>query len=71
MYCIPGNLLRVDDELMTYFPDYHLAVRDHSVAFLRGMVIPLWKWKREYRECSNYRAMTLLRIPGMLLTHLL
>ena len=30
----------------------------------RGLVVPIWKGKGDVRECSNYRGVTLLSVPG-------
>ena len=38
---------------------------------LRGVVIPLWKGKGDRWDCSNYRGITLLSIPGKVLAHIL
>ena len=30
----------------------------------RGLVVPLWKGKGDRQDCNNYRAVTLLSVPG-------
>ena len=30
----------------------------------RGLVVPLWKGKGDRKDCNNYRAATLLSVPG-------
>ena len=37
----------------------------------RGLVIPLWKGKGDQKDCTNYRGITLLSVPGKVLAHLL
>ncbi|XP_069997659.1 uncharacterized protein [Penaeus vannamei] len=38
---------------------------------LRSVVIPLWKGKGDHWDCSNYRDITLLSIPGKVFAHFL
>ena len=37
----------------------------------RGLVVPLWKGKGDRLECSNYRAVTLLSVPGKVFARVL
>ena len=37
----------------------------------RGLVVPILKGKGDRQDCSNYRGITLLSVPGKLLAHLL
>ena len=30
----------------------------------RGLFVPLWKGKGDHQDCSNYRGVTLLSVPG-------
>ena len=30
----------------------------------RGLVVPLWKGKGNHQDCTNYRGVTLLSVPG-------
>ena len=35
------------------------------------MVVPIWKGKGDRQDCSNYRGITLLSVPGKVLVHFL
>ncbi|KAG0711895.1 LINE-1 retrotransposable element ORF2 protein [Chionoecetes opilio] len=37
----------------------------------RGLVVPIWQGKGDRQDCNNYRGITLLSVPGKVLTHLL
>ena len=37
----------------------------------RGLVTPIWKGKGDQRDCSNYRGITVLSVPGKVLAHVL
>ena len=37
----------------------------------KGLVIPIWKGKGDRQDCSNYRGIMLLSVPGKVLAHLL
>ena len=37
----------------------------------RGLVVPIWKGKGDVRECSNYRGVTLLSVPGKVFARVL
>ncbi|KAG0710615.1 Cytochrome P450 10 [Chionoecetes opilio] len=37
----------------------------------RGLVVPIWKGKGYRQDCNNYRGITLLSVPGKVLSHLL
>jgi len=37
----------------------------------RGLVVPIWKGKGNARECSNYRGVTLLSVPGKVFARVL
>ena len=37
----------------------------------KGLVVPIWKGKGDRQDCNNYRAITLLSVPGKVLAHLL
>ena len=37
----------------------------------KGLVVPIWKGKGDRQDCSNYRGITLLSVPGKVLAHLL
>ena len=37
----------------------------------RGLVVPIWKGKGDRQDCSNYRGVTLLSVPGKVLAQLL
>ena len=36
----------------------------------KGWVVPIWKGKGDRQDCSNYREVTLLTVPGKVLAHL-
>ena len=65
---IPGELLRAGGHavllsLCTLFN----SIWETGVIpadWKRGIVVPLWKGKRDRLECSNYRGITLLSVPG-------
>ncbi len=37
----------------------------------RGLVVPIWKGKGNRQDCNNNRGITLLRVTGKVLAHLL
>ena len=37
----------------------------------KGLVVPIWKVKGDPQDCSYYRGITLLSVPGKVLAHLL
>ena len=37
----------------------------------RGLVVPLWKGKGDRTDCNNYRAVTLLSVPGKVFAKIL
>ena len=37
----------------------------------RGLIVPIWKGKGDARECSNYRGVTLLSVPGKVFARVL
>ena len=37
----------------------------------RGLIVPIWKGKGDVRECSNYRGVTLLSVPGKVFARVL
>ena len=37
----------------------------------RGLVVPLWKGKGDRQDCSNYRGVTLLSVPGKIFARII
>ena len=37
----------------------------------QGIILPLWKWKGSRSDCSNYRGINILSVPGKLFTMML
>ena len=37
----------------------------------KGLIVPIWKGKGDRQDCNNYRGITLLSVPGKVLTRLL
>ena len=48
-----------------------MALRYHSPDWKKGLVVLIWKGKGDHQDCSNYRGITLLSVPGKVLAHLL
>ncbi len=44
---------------------------NNSPNWQRGLVVPIWKGKGCRQDCNNYRRITLLSVPGIILADLL
>ncbi|XP_069989649.1 uncharacterized protein [Penaeus vannamei] len=68
------DLLKTGDEPMTWGLYAVLAAIWQSGTvlpdLLRDVAIPLWKWKGGRWDCSSHRGITLLSIPGKVVTHI-
>ena len=72
---IPSELLKAGGE--------PVAVALHSVVcaiwrsesvptdWTKGLIVPIWKGKGDRQDCSNYRGVTLLSVPGKVFARLL
>ncbi|XP_069972978.1 uncharacterized protein [Penaeus vannamei] len=70
---IPAELLKAGVDPMARGLHAVLAViwQLHPPDLLLGVAIPLWKGKGDRWDCSNYRGITLLSIPGKVFAHIL
>ena len=73
--CISVELLKDGGKAMTQGLRAVLTVVWHSGTippdWKRGLVTSIWKGRGDHQGCSNYRRITLLSVPGKVLTHLL
>ena len=69
------ELLKAGDETMIHGLHAVLTAVWHSgtipLDWKKGLVVPIWKGKGDRQDCSNYRGITLLSVPGKVLAHLL
>ena len=72
---ISAKLLKAEGEAIIRGLHAVLTAVWHSGTILpdwkKGLVVPIWKGKGDRQDCSNYRGITLLSVPGKVLAHLL